>query len=135
MRNGVKTASLSAGELAFRYFRFLFAPEVADARTKIEGFGAVLANVTHFMWLSVSQYTETATAWDEAPNEAWFHRACERGSKGTVRDELVELPRNSLDQRAGGIFRGLLLHLPPAGAPQGPPQRRTEKPKRRPLSA
>ena len=117
MRNGVKAASLNAGELAFRYFRFLVAAEVADAQTKIEGFGAVLANVTHFMWLSVLQYTETATACDEAPNEAWFRRACERGAC----NELVQLPRDCLDRRAGGSYRGLLLHLPPAGAPQGPP--------------
>ena len=93
---------MNTGQPALAYLRYIIAGELAGAWAEFGGLGAMLANLASVMELPVLQNMETACRFERAQNAAWTHLARERGSLQIIRDELVEVNRDRLEQVVNG---------------------------------
>ena len=66
-RNAVKTSFLDIGRLALAHLRYIIAGELAGARAKSGGLGALLTNLASAIELSVIQNMETASRFERSP--------------------------------------------------------------------
>ena len=87
---------MNTGKLASAYLRYIVAGEVAAARKKFGGLGALLTNLAAFLGLSAIQHLETASRFERAQSAAWSHLARERGGLQVIKEELVKLNRGRL---------------------------------------
>ena len=74
-RYDVNTSTLNAEQLALSYLRFMVAGEIAGPRGNFGGFGALIANLAHFLELSVTQDVETTSCFERAQSPARPHLA------------------------------------------------------------
>ena len=74
-KNSAVTGFLDPGRPAVAYLRYVLADEIAGARTKFGGLGAMPADIAHRPRLSAVQSMETTCRFERVRSAEWAHAA------------------------------------------------------------